>query len=356
MTSDPIQEKAKEREIAEAEASQRREKDTSRSSHRERDREPRHREPEHRSSTSRNERRGSRGAREDSGPAEEDPRAKRIASDDGEFGLPPRKTARIEKRDRPDVEMRSPQVRPLSVSQLRWFNCLTAHLCRLTSRKARSSAHSLFTPANRFRSHSPTLVHCSYDAPHCPGSNRAHPYRFPIPARAGSRAAFSFPFSARYRRPLPLIQPSAFLTHDLAAPLITTSSLDSLAMADKKPPAAPPAAPLQPSRSRSHSRPGRHFDTSGAPASSAHDLPSSSALADLELIRSSSRKSQVERDYTYRGGGGLGKSNSRLSTMAGGGKVVVGREGKIEEDHAEEEREGGVVDEIGRASCRERVS
>ncbi|KAL8292499.1 hypothetical protein RQP46_001111 [Phenoliferia psychrophenolica] len=119
-------EKAKEREIAEAEAAEKRkDKDSARSSshrdrdardardsrHRDADHEPRHRESEHRSS--RRDRRGSRGAREDSAPPDEDDgRTKRGASDEGDSaGLPPRKAPRVDKRasERPDVEMRSPQ-------------------------------------------------------------------------------------------------------------------------------------------------------------------------------------------------------------------------------------------------------
>lgn len=103
--------------------------------------------------------------------------------------------------------------------------------------------------------------------------------------------------------------------------------------------------PRNPSMSGATSRTRAYLETSGAPAGgSAHDLPSSSALADLELVPSSSRASFPEsREYDYRGGGGLGRSASRASGI-GGGKVL-GKEGKIEEDLEEEAREGGVVDE-----------
>ena len=100
-----------------AEVSEKRKDRASSSSHRDRgDRDSRsHRDSDHRSS-SRKEPRSSRGGREDSAGAEDDGRLKRVASDEGDAGLPPRKAPRVERRteDRQDFEMRSPQVRLLS--------------------------------------------------------------------------------------------------------------------------------------------------------------------------------------------------------------------------------------------------
>ncbi|KAK4701114.1 hypothetical protein P7C70_g5122, partial [Phenoliferia sp. Uapishka_3] len=95
------------------------------------------------------------------------------------------------------------------------------------------------------------------------------------------------------------------------------------------------SVPRQPSRTRTRI----HSD----PGASAHDLPSCFALNDLDLIRSISRNSQGGENY--RGGGGLGKSGSRVSAL--GSNAVVGMSGKIGGDHVEEEaeRDGGVMDE-----------
>lgn len=97
---------------------------------------------------------------------------------------------------------------------------------------------------------------------------------------------------------------------------------------------------MEPPARRQRSR--SYLDTAGAPACSIFDLPSSQALADLELVRSSSRSS-LKATAGYAGGGGLGMTLSR-------GRVV-GREGRIEEgaEGVDEEvalgKEGEVVRE-----------
>lgn len=54
-----------------------------------------------------------------------------------------------------------------------------------------------------------------------------------------------------------------------------------------------------------------YLASAGAPAGSIYDLPSATAMADLELVPVESRKSLKSLDYNYRGGGGLGPSKSR---------------------------------------------
>lgn len=54
-----------------------------------------------------------------------------------------------------------------------------------------------------------------------------------------------------------------------------------------------------------------YLASAGAPAGSIYDLPTATAMADLELIPVESRKTLNSLDYNYRGGGGLGPSRSR---------------------------------------------
>lgn len=68
------------------------------------------------------------------------------------------------------------------------------------------------------------------------------------------------------------------------------------------------------------------WSAADAPASSAHDLPESSAMAALERTTSQISTRSERSRRAYAGGAGLGGKVSRR------GPLVVGREGRIEED------------------------
>ncbi|KAM0750703.1 MFS general substrate transporter [Meredithblackwellia eburnea MCA 4105] len=137
------------------------------------------------------------------------------------------------------------------------------------------------------------------------------------------------------------------------------SGTSSYAQAGPSTPRPTPSSRPQPARRTSRS--GSFLQTSGVPAggTGAHDLPSSAALADLELVRSGTRGSRTgsvraaEGEITtveFRGGGGLGRESSRASV---GGANNPGRRGgggkgeKIEEHHDEENGDGDEEAKIG---------